>query len=431
MTFKLKLLLVALALSTSITAQTQAQTQTQVTKTPLPTANAESQGFTKEGLQRIDQFFKQEIANNRMPGAVVAVTKNGKLVIYEAYGYRNKAGNIPMTKDTIFALASMTKVMTTVSALTFYEEAKLPLNAPVGNWLPELKAMKVGHLAADGSLSVTPAKKPITIQDLMRHTNGLTYGGRGATAIHKLFPSSSSSSAMEMDGKQFIEKLSTAPLLYEPGTAWDYGFGLDVLGLVQEKIAKKTLAQIMQERLWSKLGMVDTGFNIATLDTKRFAQPLPTDTLTGEAQSMPILTTKIKYDCGGGCAFGTAGDYVRFGQMLLNGGSLDGKQILGPQTVAFMTANHLDAGIKNNVAVTEPARVGYGFGLGVAVRTERGLSAINGNIGDFSWNGAYGTTFWADPKEKMVVVVMAATPGEVRKEYREKINALIYGALAK
>ena len=177
--------------------------------------------------------------------------------------------------------------------------------------------------------------------------------------------------------------------------------------------------------------MVDTGFDIATLDTKRFAQPLPTDTLTGEPQSMPILTTKINYDCGGGCAFGTAGDYVRFGQMLLNGGSLDGKQILGPQTVAFMTANHLYAGIKNNVAVTEPARVGYGFGLGVAVRTERGLSAINGNIGDFSWNGAYGTTFWADPKEKMVVVVMAATPGEVRKEYREKINALIYGALAK
>ena len=236
---------------------------------------------------------------------------------------------------------------------------------------------------------------------------------------------------MNLDGKQFIDKLASAPLLYEPGTAWDYGFGLDVLGLIQEQITGKTLSEVMRERIWSKLGMVDTDFDVKAKDANRFAQPLPNDTLTGKPQSMPILTAKLKYDCGGGCAYGTAGDYIRFGQMLLNGGSLEGKRVLGPQTVAFMTSNHLDAGIQNRVAVTEPARVGYGFGLGVAVRTERGLSAINGNIGDFSWNGAYGTTFWADPKENMVVVVMAATPGEVRKEYREKINALIYSALDK
>lgn len=425
MNFKLNTLLAALALTSSVAAQAQSPAS------PLPTATAQSQGFSEEGLKRIDTFFKKEVADNRMPGAVVAVTKNGKLVIYEAYGYRNKATNTPMTTDTIFALASMTKVMTTVSALTFYEEAKMPLNAPVANWFPQFKAMKLGVLAADGTLTTVPAKKPVTIQDLMRHTNGLTYGGRGATAIHKQFPASSSSSAMDLDGKQFIEKLASAPLLYEPGTAWDYGFGLDVLGLIQEQITGKTLSEVMRERIWSKLGMVDTDFDVKAKDANRFAQPLPTDTLTGAPQSMPILTAKLKYDCGGGCAYGTAGDYIRFGQMLLNGGALEGKRVLGPQTVAFMTSNHLDAGIQNRVAVTEPARVGYGFGLGVAVRTERGLSAINGNIGDFSWNGAYGTTFWADPKENMVVVVMAATPGEVRKEYREKINALIYSALEK
>ena len=136
-------------------------------------------------------------------------------------------------------------------------------------------------------------------------------------------------------------------------------------------------------------------------------------------------------DCGGSCAYSTAGDYIRFGQMLLNGGSLEGKRVLGPQTVAFMTSNHLNKDIKNNVSGTEPARVGYGFGLGVAVRTERGLSANNGNVGDYSWNGAYGTIFFVDPKEQMVVVMMGVAPGEIRKIHREKLNALIYGALEK
>jgi CubicO group peptidase (beta-lactamase class C family) len=153
--------------------------------------------------------------------------------------------------------------------------------------------------------------------------------------------------------------------------------------------------------------------------------------LTQKPQSIAILTKPIKYDCGGGCAYGTAGDYIRFGQMLLNGGSIDGQRVLGPQTVALMTADHLGTQIKNRVAVTESSRAEYGFGLSVAVRKYRGVSAINGNIGDYTWNGAYGTMYFADPKENMVVVMMAATPGELRKEYRERVNALIYAALEK
>ncbi len=421
----------AMTLSTVITTGLTLSAQAQTTTPPLPLATPLSQGFSAEGLKRIDAFFKQEIANNQMPGAVVAVAKNGKLVIYEAYGYRDKASNTAMTKDTIFELASMTKIMTAVSALTFYEEGILTLKSPISKWFPQFKNMKVGQLGPDGSLTTIEAKTQITVQDLMRHTNGLTYGGRGETAIHKLFPEGSAASAIAYTGPEMIDKLAATPLLHEPGTVWNYGFGLDVMGLIQEKITGKPLSEIMRERIWNKLGMVDTGFTKTAQNASRFAQPLPVDPITGKPQTMPILTATLKYDCGGGCSYGTAADYLRFGQMLLNGGILDGKRVLGPETVAFMTADHLGPTIKNELINTESGRAGYGFGLSVAVRKERGLAAINGNIGDFTWNGAYGTTFWADPKEKLVVVVMAATPGEIRKEYREKLSGLIYGALDK
>ena len=398
-------------------------------KTPLP-MNA-GQGFSQEGLKRIDAFFADEIANNRMPGAVLAVAKNGKLSIYKSYGYLDKANNKPMTTDAIFNLASMTKVMASVSALTIYEEGKMPLNAPISNWLPQFKDMKVGQVDAEGKLNLVPAKNPITIQDLMRHTSGLTYGGRGATPVHKLYPAGSAPAAMQYSAQEFVDKLAATPLLFEPGTVWDYGFGLDVLGIIQEKIVGQPLGTVMQDRIWKKVGMPDTTFDLAEKNRPRLAQPLPIDPISGKPQKVDIHTKKVKFDCGGSCAYSTAGDYIRFGQMLLNGGSLDGKRVLGPQTVAFMASNHLNKDILNNVAITEPARVGYGFGLGVAVRMERGLSANNGNVGDYSWNGAYGTVFWADPKEQMVVVMMGVAPGDIRKIHREQLNSVIYGALDK
>jgi CubicO group peptidase (beta-lactamase class C family) len=325
----------------------------------------------------------------------------------------------------------MTKVMASVGALTFYEEGKLPLNAPISNWLPQFKDMKVGHVDAEGKLTTVPAKNPITVQDLMRHTSGLTYGARGATPVHKLYPAGSAPAAMQYNAQEFVEKLASTPLLYEPGTVWDYGFGLDVLGVIEEKIAGKPLDAVLRERIWNKVGMPDTTFSVPGASRARLAQPLPIDPMNGKPQAVDILTKGVKFDCGGSCAFSTAGDYIRFGQMLLNGGSIDGKRVLGPQTVTFMASNHLNKDIKNNVGLTEPGRVGYGFGLGVAVRMERGLSAINGNVGDYTWNGANGTVFWADPKEQMVVVMMGVAPGEIRKIHREQLNSVIYGALEK
>ena len=398
-------------------------------KTPLPMSAG--QGFTQEGLKRIDAFFADEIANNRMPGAVLAVSKNGKLSIYKAYGYLDKANNKPMTTDAIFNLASMTKVMASVGALTFYEEGKMPLNAPISNWLPQFKDMKVGQIDAEGKLTTVPAKNPITVQDLMRHTNGLTYGARGNSPVHKLYPAGSAPAAIQYNAQEFVERLASTPLLYEPGTVWDYGFGIDVLGVIEEKIAGKPLDAVLRERIWNKVGMPDTTFSVPEKSRARLAQALPIDPMNGKPQKVDILTKSVKFDCGGSCAFSTAGDYIRFGQMLLNGGSIDGKRVLGPQTVAFMASNHLNKDIKNNVGLTEPGRVGYGFGLGVAVRMERGLSAINGNVGDYTWNGANGTVFWVDPKEQMAVVMMGVAPGEIRKIHREQLNSVIYGALEK
>lgn len=401
------------------------------TAPPLPLAEPQSQGISAEGIKRIDAFFADEIAGDRLPGAVLAVAKNGKLVMYKSYGYLNKAANEPMPLNAIFNLASMTKVMTAVGAMTFYEEGKLPLNAPLSYWYPQFKEMKLGVVGEDGKLTAVAANRPITVQDLMRHTNGLTYGARGNTPVHKLFPPASATAALTYSGPEFMDKLATIPLLYEPGTVWDYGFGIDVVGLVQEKIANKPLGAVLQERVWSKVGMPDTTFQVADKNRARLAQPLPIDPISGKPQKISILTDKVKFDCGGSCAFSTAADYIRFGQMMLNGGALGGKRVLGPQTIALMTSNHLNKDIRNDVGGTEPGRVGYGFGLGVAVRMEKGLSAINGNVGDYTWNGANGTIFWVDPKENMVVVMMAAAPGEIRKIHREKVNALVYGAIEK
>ena len=396
---------------------------------PLPRGNFEKLGFSREGVQRIDDFINTEISENRMPGAVLAVARHGKLVIYKAYGSRDPITHAPMSLDSVFHLASMTKVMATVGALSIYEEGKLPLNSPINFWLDEFKNSHVGTIQADGDVSLKPVLKPITVQDLMRHTNGMPYGDRGSTPIHKLFPPSSAGSAFVYEGGEFLQKLASAPLLYEPGTVWDYGFGIDVLGLIEEKIDGTSLENILNKRVWSKVGMKSTTFHPSPALRAKLARPLSLDPMTGKPQSIGILDKQTKFDCAGSCAFSTAGDYIRFAQMLLNKGQIDNRRVISSNTVNFMTSDHLGLNIKNNVSGTEPARAGYGFGLGVAVRTVRGVAALNGNVGEFTWNGASGTIFWVDPASDLAVVMMAATPGEIRKIYREKLPAVVYGAL--
>ena len=398
---------------------------------PLPRAKPEEVGLSSERLARIGETLKADIEAGRIPGAVIAIARHGKLVALDAYGWRDKAASVAMTTDTIFNIASMTKPMTTVGALMLYERGKILIDDPLAKYFPKFATMRVAvRDAGEPTAETVPANRPITIQDLMRHTSGLIYGGRGNTLVHKMYPAGSSDAAREYDGAAFMEKLASLPLLYQPATVWDYGFGLDVLGLTIENITGEKLGQYLQANLFTPLGMTDTGFSISADKASRYARPLPADPDTGKPQARsPELTQPLKFECGGGCAASTASDYLRFAMMLMNGGRAGETRLLAPRTVAYMLSDQLGPNIKNLVGNADPTRADYGFGLGLAVRTTPGVVRMMGSVGQFSWPGASGTDWWVDPKEELAVVYLSAAPGPIRWHYRQKINALVYQAI--
>ena len=246
-----------------------------------------------------------------------------------------------------------------------------------------------------------PAARKITIQDLFRHTSGLIYGGRGATPVHKLFPDGSGAAAAAMTGPEFLDRLSSLPVLHQPGTVWDYGFGLDVLGLVVE-IAGRAVARPVSAGTRDQAARHGRHrFRHPGRQAARFARALPNDPLTGQPQSVRPTTQPAKFECGGGCLSSTADDYLRFALMLANKGSYGGNRILGRKTVEYMLSNQLAPDVKNMIGLTgDPTRADYGFGLGLAVRTTPGIARMMGSVGDFSWPGASGTNWWVDPREE-------------------------------
>jgi CubicO group peptidase (beta-lactamase class C family) len=414
---------------------------------PLPRATPESVGLSSERLRRIEKALRDDVDKGRIPGAVIAVARNGKVVYLKAIGYRDKATNLPMTTNTLFDLASMTKPMVSVGALALYEEGRLFLSDPVSKYFPPLGNMSVAVLRTNPAsgdeeavtrtdpttgqpvLETVPAMRPMTIQDLMRHTSGLTYGVMGDTAVHKLYPALGGTAASTMTGSEFIDKLGTLPLLHQPGTAWEYGLSTEVLGLVVEKITGEKLGEYLRDRVFRPLGMADTGFVVSPEQSKRYAKPFLKDPVTGVAQSVLDLTKPLKFECGGGCAASTAEDYLLFAQMLLNGGSLGHTRVLGRKTVEYMTADHLGPEVENHIVDIGPEYADYGFGLGVAVRRHVGIASSTGSVGDYSWPGAYGTLFWVDPKERLVVVFMLAARGTTVSRYRQLIRTLVMQAI--
>ncbi len=398
----------------------------------LPRAKPEEVGMSSDRLARVSEVLKTDIAAGRIPGAVIAIARHGKLVMFEAYGWRDKAAGVTMTTDTIFNIASMTKPMTTVGALMLYERGQLLIGDPLSKYFPKFSAMRVAARDANGdpTAETVPAVKQISIQDLMRHTSGLIYGGRGNTVVHKMYPSGSADASREYDGAAFANKLASLPLLYQPATVWDYGFGLDLLGLTIEQISGQTLGQYLKANLFTPLGMNDTGFSISAEQAARYAKPLPNDPDTGKPQARsPELTQPLKFECGGGCAASTASDYLRFAMMLMNQGRSGEARLLGPRTVAYMLSDQLGPNIRNLIGNADPTRADYGFGLGLAVRNTPGVVKMMGSVGQFSWPGASGTDWWADPKEELAVVYMSAAPGPIRWHYRQVINALVYQAI--
>ena len=393
---------------------------------PLPIAKPEAVGLSSQRLERLAQVIRRDIDAGRMPGAVVAIARKGKLAYHEAFGFADAAAKTPMAKDSIFSLASMTKPMAAVATLMLVEQGDLLLNDPVGNYLPELKDMKVATPAGEA-----PARRQPTLQDMLRHTAGVSYGNRGESPLHKRYESAVKSANVQ-SREEFLQGLRSLPLFYEPGTQWEYSYGLDVAGLAVEAVTKKRLGEFLQERLFTPLGMVDTGFVVPAAKASRIARPLAVDPDTGRPITFRLPVTPSRYDCGGGCAQSTALDYMRFALMLLNKGTLDGTRVLSRKTVEYMTANHLDA--ETDVSRLHEFAVehmdGFGFGLGVAVRTQPGIAGVPGTPGEFLWSGATGTMFWVDPKEEMAVVFLANTPGPVRRHYRELVKSLVVQAIA-
>ncbi len=396
----------------------------------LQRVEPQSVGFDSARLARIREALERDILAGLIPGAVVGVARKGRLAYLEAVGMRDAAKAQPMWADAVFSIASMTKPMTSVAIMMLHEEGRLLLGDPVAKHLPLLAGMMVAKSPTAATLEVEPQKREMTVQDLLRHTSGLTYRDRGQGAAFKAYPGSSITASVKYGRDEFLTELAKAPLVYQPGTVWEYGFSTDILGLIVEAVSGKRLGEFLKERLWGPLGMADTSFDLPEAAQSRYARALPNDPLTGQPQVIHHATGQTtKWESGGGGAVSTVADYLRFTQMLLDGGSLGGTRILGRKSVALMAADHLGPEIENRITTMDAACNGYGFGLGFAVRKTAGVPALLGSAGDYYWSGVYGTYFWIDPAEDLTVVFMAAAPGPMRLRYRQLVRALVLQAL--
>jgi CubicO group peptidase (beta-lactamase class C family) len=391
---------------------------------PLPIVAPERVGMSGAHLDQITKVFKAEIARNQLPGAVIGVARKGQLVYFESLGYRDPAARDAMPANALFSIASMTKPMVSVAIMMLRDEGRLSLSDPVGKYLPALGDMRVG-VVKGGKVETVAAVRQPTVLDLLRHTSGFTYGSLGDTPVHKLWLPTSGLSSLALSAPEFVRALARAPLLYQPGTVWDYGLSVDVLGLIVEAVSGKPLGAFLQEHLWLPLGMVDTAFAVPAAKESRYARAFANDPQSGRPQFVLHADGRpLKFDCGGGCAVSTAPDYLRFAQMLANGGILDGKRIIATKTLATMTSDRLGADVRGRT--TNPILPqGYGFGLGFAVRTQTASAALAGTDGDYYWNGGYGTYFSVDPKEELITVLMTAAPGEIRARNAPLLRNLV------
>ena len=397
---------------------------------PLATTPPKSVGLSSKRLQVITDTLKADIAKGTIPGAVLLISRNGKVAYFEAMGSLDPDKKTPMSKDAIFRIYSMSKPITTVAAMMLFEQGMLALTDPVAKFIPAFKDVKVGEEkpGSDGkpTLELVAPKRAMTIQDLMRHSSGLTYGFFGEGAVKKTYLAANLGDG-DPSTTEFVDRLAKLPLVYHPGTTWDYSQSTDVLGHVIEVVTGKSLYGALKEMLLDPLDMTDSSFYVTDpAKQSRIAEPFSNDRTIGAGAQVNDPRVARKYESGGGGMVGTAMDYARFLQMLANGGTLDGKRYLGPRTIAYMTSDHMgDAVRRGPYDLMGP---GYKFGLGFAVRTDAGLAPVAGSVGDYYWGGAGGTYFWVDPKEKMFVVYMMQSPGK-RVQYRTTLRDMVYAAI--
>ena len=401
----------------------------------LPTAPPESQGFSSERLARIAPAIKKEIEKGQYPGAVMLVARHGKVVYFDSVGQLDPAGGKPMANDAIFRLYSMTKPYTSVAIMMLMEEGKLRVSDPVSKFIPAFANLQVSVPVTDPYTGATkyinvPTEREVTIQDLLRHTSGIVYGQYTSNPKVKELYAKENVDWKDLTGAEQIERLAKVPLAHQPGSTFEYGLSVDVLGRAVEAISGKTLGEFLQERVFAPLGMKDSAFIVPQDKVGRLAQPFATDPATNTPISLLDVTVAQKNDAGGAGSVGTASDYARFLQMMINGGELDGVRLLSPTTVRYMTVDHLGPDIKFSGVTTLPA--GTGFGLGFAVRKETGRFEVTGNEGEYYWAGAAGTGFYVDPKDDIVVVWMTqGQPGMPRRYDRYLFKQMVYQAIVK
>ena len=382
-------------------------------------------------LERITEFFDNEIATGKLPGAVVLIQQHGKQVYLKCFGVRDVATNVPMTPDTIFALHSMTKPITSVAAMMLIDAGKLSLSDPASKYIPGFADVKVGvsSLAADGTpvLQLVPLDRPVTIMDLLRHTSGITYDYIGGKLIDRAYSDSGLFDG-HLDNEVFAERIAKLPLARQPGTLWRYGHSTDMVGRIIEIISGQTLYQFEKQHILDPLGMTTTKFVLDSADEHaRMAEPLPSDIILKRAEAE--RRAHPEWESGGGGLVSSAIDYARFAQMILNGGQYGGRRYLGATAFKSMTTDHIgpDSGVARDYFYFPGD--GFGFGYGFAVRTEPGNAKPPppGSIGELKWDSGSGTYFGVDPKLDMLYILMEQTQNE-RGRITPAFKKLVYEA---
>jgi CubicO group peptidase (beta-lactamase class C family) len=389
--------------------------------------------FNLQKLQRVGEYLREQIANGKIPGAIVLIRQHDKPVYHEFFGVRDVATKLPMTDDTIFRLFSMTKPITSVAAMMLVDKGKLRLDDPVAKYIPSFSAAKVGveRKAANGDrmLDLVPANRPITIVDLMTHTSGITYGFYGESMVRQLYRDAKIYDG-DFDNAEFAERIARLPLAVQPGTEWDYGHSTDILGRIIEVVSGKPLLQFEKDNLLGPLGMTNTSFFVSDpAKYKMIAQPMPDDSAFRVGfESNPEVPRK--WESGGGGMLSTMADYARFLQMLLNGGSFDGRQYLSPKAFELMASDHIGSGSGVRHDFFYFPGDGFGYGLGFGVRTDPGNAKPPppGSLGELKWDGAGGCYFVIDRKQDMFFLLMEQTPSE-RGRIQAAVKKLIYEAM--
>jgi CubicO group peptidase (beta-lactamase class C family) len=388
-------------------------------------------GSSRAKLQRVGDYIRNEIATGKIPGAVVLIQQHGHPVYFESFGVRDVESKLPMTADTIFRLYSMSKPITSIAAMMLVEDGKLRLDETVAKYIPAFADVKVGveKRGEDGKseLVLEPLNRPITVEDLLRHTSGLTYGFYGDSAVRKLYANSDLFGG-DFDNAQFVERIAKLPLAEQPGTLWDYGHSTDVLGRVIEVVSGRSLYQFEKQWLLDPLGMTETVFHVADAAKRpRIAEPMPNDRFVTPVAGIRDPMLPRRWQSGGAGMVGTIGDYAHFLQMLLNRGTFEGKRYLKPETIALMTSDHI--GPETKIARGQFYFPGddSGFGLGLAIRASAPPNT-SWPLGEYRWDGVAGTFFFVDPKDDMFLICMMQSPSQ-RGRIQTELKALIYEAL--